>query len=83
MQCTPKACTATAGGPPLQGAGGRLPPPKQLTPLESQREDEGDGRSGLAQQDPAHAVLGVLGRDQGCPPREGHQIRIGEGRVLV
>jgi len=28
-------------------------------------------------------VLGVLGRDQGCPPREGHQIRIGEGRVLV
>ena len=40
-------------------------------------------RSGPAPQDPAHAVLGVLGRDQGCPPREGHQIWTGEGWVLV
>ena len=33
-------------------------------------------RSGLAQQDPAHAVLGVLGQDQGGPSQEGRQIRL-------
>ena len=42
-----------------------------------------DGRSGLAQQDPAHAVLGVLGQDQGGPSQEGRQIRAGEEWVLV
>ena len=55
------------------------PTPRQLTPLESQREEE----SGLAQQDPAHAVLGVLGQDQGGPSQEGRQIRTGEEWVLV
>ena len=31
-------------------------------------------RSGLAQQDPAHAVLGVLGQDQSGPPLGGGDI---------
>ena len=46
------------------------PTPRQLTPLESQREEE----SGLAQQDPAHAVLGVLGQDQGGPAPGGGDV---------
>ena len=33
-------------------------------------EDEEDEESGLAQQDPAHAVLGVLVQDQGARPRK-------------
>ena len=33
-------------------------------------------RSGLVPQDPAHAVLGVLGQDQGGPSQEGRQIRL-------
>ena len=38
------------------------------------REDEEEGRSGLAQQDPAHAVLGVLGQDQGGPAPGGGDV---------
>lgn len=59
-------------------------PPQAARAHESlAREDEEDEESGLAQQDPAHAVLGVLGQDQGGPPRESRQIRTGEGWVLV
>ena len=43
-------------GPPAMGR-----PPR---PPRSQHDDE---ESGLAQQDPAHTVLGVLGQDQGGP----------------
>ena len=50
-------------------------PPQAARAHESlAREDEEDEESGLAQQDPAHAVLGVLGQDQGGPPSGGGDV---------
>ena len=85
MQCTPKASREAAGDPtrPFRRTGCRLPAPDGSPQGSLAREDEEDEESGLAQQDPAHTVLGVLGQDQGGPPRESRQIRTGEGWVLV
>ena len=71
----PKASREAAGDPtrPFQRTSCRRPTPGGSLHGSLALEDE---ESGLAQQDPAHAVLGVLGQDQGGPPQEGRHIRL-------
>ena len=76
MQCTPKASRAAAGDPARRLPANRLSTfyPGQLSPTGALPVRTRGTRSGLAQQDPAHAVLGVLGQDQGGPPSGGGDV---------